>query len=74
MPSVPPKSRAQIASEYHISTITLRRYLRRHKLLIPNGSILPAYQKLIYHTLGWPSDVDPIIYQRIPLPNKDADL
>lgn len=69
-PSLPPKSRRQIAAEYQISSDTLRRRLRRMKIAIPNGLILPAHQRQVYERLGYPAGVDPADYAEIPLPEE----
>ena len=52
-PTIPPKTRIQIAAEYQISQNTLRRRLGRSQVDLPAGSILPAHQRLLYERLGY---------------------
>jgi hypothetical protein len=42
------------------------------KIAIPNGSILPAYQRQVYERLSYPAGVDPADYAEIPLPEDVA--
>lgn len=65
---IPPKTRKQIADEYGISTITLRRRLKKLKVPLPSGNLLPAHQRLVYERLGYPQGVKHTAYQAIPLP------
>ena len=67
-PTIPPKTRIQIAAEYQISQDTLRRRLGRSQVALPTGSILPAHQRLLYERLGYPAGVDPADYADIPIP------
>ena len=67
-PSLPPKSRRQIAAEYQVSEATLRRRLRQLELCLPKGYIFPAHQRLVYERLGYPAGIDPADYEDIPLP------
>lgn len=63
------KTRNQIAVEYGFSTKTLQRKLSSHLWwLEPRCALTPGYQKLIYETIGWPSEVDATLYDGIPLP------
>ena len=48
------KTRSQIALEYGITTRTLRRWLKSHKVNIPNRLICPKDQQKIYETFGYP--------------------
>ncbi|MEM8585288.1 MAG: hypothetical protein AAGF87_13500 [Bacteroidota bacterium] len=63
-----PKTRKQIAYEYGVNPVTLRRRLEKMKIELPSGDLFPAYQKLIYRALGYPPGVDALPYLSIPLP------
>lgn len=51
----PSKTRKQIAAEYGFDPKTLKSQLERKDLIIPNGIILPVFQKDIYEALGYPN-------------------
>ena len=48
------KTREQIASEYGISTRTLRRLFKTHNIILPRRLIYPKDQLKIYETFGNP--------------------
>jgi abortive infection bacteriophage resistance protein len=52
---MPAKTRQQIASEYGISTKTLKNWLKNADIVLPTGSITPYYQQLICEKLGDPN-------------------
>ena len=49
------KTRQQIAQEYGISTRTLRRWLKKAEIKLPNRLLGPKEQILIYEEFGYPS-------------------
>ena len=51
----PPKTRAQIAAEYGVSTRTLRRWLQRHEVPVSSGLLCPKDQARIHQALGKPA-------------------
>lgn len=51
------KTQQHIADEYGISSRTLRRWIRKEGLNIPQGVLKPIHQKLIYDTFGYPLPV-----------------
>lgn len=53
-----PKTRKQIAYEYGVNPVTLRRRLEKIQIQLPSGDLFPAYQKLVYQALGYPPGVD----------------
>ncbi|WP_116108319.1 hypothetical protein [Lewinella sp. IMCC34191] len=68
MSYIPPKTRQQIADEYGVHVLTLMRQLQRLDISLPSGSVLPAYQKLIYLGLGFPSGICHDGYLALPIP------
>ncbi len=59
------KTRQQIASEYEISTRTLREKLKSKNIVLPNGRISLFWQKKIYEALGYPLCVSKKDYEGI---------
>ena len=53
------KTRAQIADEYGISPRTLRRWLQREQIEVPNGLLCPKDQARIYEAFGVPQPGQP---------------
>jgi methylphosphotriester-DNA--protein-cysteine methyltransferase len=53
------KTRQEIAAEYGISPRTLRRWLKKHNIILPNRMLCPNEQKIVYNLLGSPNQIDP---------------
>ncbi|MEM9918268.1 MAG: helix-turn-helix domain-containing protein [Bacteroidota bacterium] len=50
------KTRQQIADEYGISPRTLRRWLKKYNIELPNRLISPKDQQVIYDLFGNPGN------------------
>ncbi len=50
------KTRQQIADEYGISARTLRRWLHKSEIHLPNRMLCPKEQLLIYEEFGYPNE------------------
>ena len=46
------KTRKQIADEYGISPRTLRRWLKKYNISLPNRLLCPKEQQIIYQSFG----------------------
>ena len=51
------KTRCEVAIEYHITTRTLIRRLKKKGIVLESGIIFPNKLKIIYDTLGMPRTV-----------------
>ncbi|WP_209332890.1 helix-turn-helix domain-containing protein [Lunatimonas salinarum] len=49
------KSRQEIARKFGVSTRTLNRWLKKHKIKVSSGLITPKESQLIYQILGNPN-------------------
>lgn len=65
---LPAKTRRQIAAEYQISPLTLRRRLQRIGISLPPGAVFPVHQKIIYEHFGYPGGVDASHFTATVLP------
>ena len=65
-PKIEIKTRQQIAEEYGWKSVqTLRTKLRQYEIELPNGSITPKWQKIIYDCLGYPSGISKSTYKEV---------
>lgn len=48
------KTRQELADEYQVSARTFRRRLKRHKISLPQGLVMPSFIRKIYQTFGEP--------------------
>lgn len=58
MTSLQAKTREQIALEYGISARTLRRWLKKSGIQLPNRLLCPKEQIQIYQEFGFPNHND----------------
>lgn len=69
MPKIEVKIRQEIAEKYGLHRKTLERKVTRESEWLPaRCALTPGYQKLIYETFGWPSGVNAVECESIPLP------
>lgn len=59
------KTRQQIANEFKTSTKTLKNWLAKHGIILPQCSLRPRLQKLIYEALGYPPCVNKFEYENV---------
>lgn len=60
------KTRQQITAEYGWRSVqTLRTKLIQNEIKLPNGSITPKWQKIIYDCLGYPPGVPKTAYLEV---------
>jgi hypothetical protein len=59
------KTRQQVADEFNIVTKTLISWLKKHNVILPQCSLTPKLQKIIYETLGYPSGVNRTDYDNV---------
>jgi transposase-like protein len=52
------KTREQVASEYGISARTLRRWLKKSGIKLPDRLLCPKEQTIIYQEFGFPRPLD----------------
>jgi|AntRauTorckE5430_2_1112549.scaffolds.fasta_scaffold08206_2 AraC-like DNA-binding protein len=71
MPSF--KTRDTIASEFEISTKTLKRRFEKYGLAPPPGLISPIWQKKIYEEMWYPDGVSKKDYEDYDVIDKDDE-
>ena len=60
-----PKTRLQIADEFHITTKTLLVWLKVHNIVLPKCLLTPKLQKIIYDAIGYPTGINKSDYENV---------